>query len=44
MMMMCGVMLRDRVNTDTLCDRLGVDRITGVVKGDSGQTALVRSY
>ena len=28
---MCGVTLRDRVNTDTLYDRLGVDRITGVV-------------
>ena len=28
---MCGVTLRDRVSTDTLYDRLGVDSITGVV-------------
>ena len=28
---MCRVTLRDRVNTDTLYDRMGVDRITGGV-------------
>ena len=33
MMRMCGVSLRDIVNTDTLYDRLGVDRFTGVVTG-----------